>query len=886
MTDVRISRLQAALSGRYSVQAEVGEGGMATVYLAEDLKHRRKVALKVLRPELAAVVGADRFLAEIETTANLQHPHILPLYDSGEADSFLFYVMPYVEGDTLRQRLDREKQLPVDEALRIATAVAGALDYAHRRGVIHRDIKPENILLHDGQPLVADFGIALAVSSAGGARMTETGMSVGTPHYMSPEQAMGDRDVDARSDVYALGAMLYEMLAGEPPFTGPTAQAIVAKVLTSTCEPVTTYRRTTPQHVSDAIGQALERLPADRFARAADFAAALEGTLPATGAAGGRRIGVSRSVPTGNRVFTWGGWAMAVLAVAFTLWGRIHAETRPLSRFTVGFAAGRGLDLSGLGTHLAVSPDGATIVYTGVGAPGGQLWMKARDDLAPSVIPGSQGAFDPFFSPDGREIGFVSDFEGRALKVVSLSGGVPRTVTGQLGQSGATWASDGYIYFDANTGGLQRIRPDGTGLETVMPLDTTTREVGVAWPKVLPGNRVAIVRVRRETELAGDFRIVAVRIATGERADVVPGVSARYQAGHLLFVTADGTLQAAPFDEGALALAGPAIPLARDVRVAGTYAGADFDSGRDGTLYYVAGAPGLASRLQWVARDGTTAPVDTSWHESGDIRGVALSPDGRRVALELARGGTGIDIWIKELPTGPLRRLTEDPTPDTKPSWSPDGHSVLFLAERIAPTGVFLRRADGAGTDSLILQTDQGIDEAYPSRDGRWLLLDRDDDIAALEMGGDGTLRTLVATPAPERSPQLSPDGRWLAYASSASGRWEVYVRPFPGVDGGLWQISADGGVEPRWAHSGREIFFRDLGSLDMMVANVGTTPTFQHGPPRTLFRTDAVAGFNYVRYDVSPDDRLFLMVGRGDTGEEPTLVRIENFLEAVKAGS
>jgi Tol biopolymer transport system component len=859
---------------------------MATVYLAEDLKHHRKVALKVLRPELAAVVGAERFLAEIETTANLQHPHILPLFDSGEADSFLFYVMPYVEGDTLRERLDREKQLPVGEAVRIVTAVAGALDYAHRRGVIHRDIKPENILLHDGQPLVADFGIALAVSSAGGARMTETGMSVGTPHYMSPEQAMGDRDVDARSDVYALGAILYEMLAGEPPFTGPTAQAIVAKVLTSTCEPVTTYRRTTPQHVSDAISQALERLPADRFARASDFAAALEGTLPATGAAGGRRIGVSRSAPAGNRVLTWGGWAMAVLAVAFTLWGRIHTETRPLSRFTVGFAAGQGLDLSGLGTHLAVSPDGATLVYTGVGAPGGQLWMKARDDLAPSVIPGSEGAFDPFFSPDGREIGFVSDFQGRAMKVVSLAGGVPRTVTGQLGQSGATWASDGYIYFDANTGGLQRIRPDGTGLETVMPLDTATREVGVAWPKVLPGNRVAIVRVRRETELAGDFRIVAVRIATGERADVVPGVSARYQAGHLLFVTADGTLQAAPFDEGTLTLAGPAVPVARDVRVAGTYAGADFASGRDGTLYYVAGSLGIATRLQWVARDGTTAPVDTSWHESGDIRAVALSPDGRRVAMELARRGTGIDIWIKELPTGPLRRLTEDATPDIRPSWSADGRSLHFLSERIAPTGVFARRADGGGTDSLLLHSDRDIDEAYPSRDGRWLLIDSDGDIAGLETGRASTLRPLVATPAEERSPQLSPDGRWLAYASSASGRWEVYVRPFPEVDAGLWQISAEGGVEPRWARSGRELFFRALNSLDMMVADVGTTPTFQHAPPRTLFRTDAVAGFDYLRYDVSPDDRRFLMVGRGDDGAEPTLVRVENFLEAVKVGS
>ena len=232
-----LSRLQVALADRYRIESEIGAGGMATVYLAQDLRHDRRVALKVLRPELAAVIGAERFLAEIKLTANLQHPHILPLFDSGEADCFLFYVMPFVEGESLRDRLNREKQLPVAEAVRIATEVASALDYAHRHGVVHRDIKPENILLHDGRALVADFGIALAASKAGGNRMTETGMSLGTPHYMSPEQAMGEREITARSDVYALGGVLYEMLTGDPPFTGSTAQAIVARVLTETPAP-------------------------------------------------------------------------------------------------------------------------------------------------------------------------------------------------------------------------------------------------------------------------------------------------------------------------------------------------------------------------------------------------------------------------------------------------------------------------------------------------------------------------------------------------------------------------------------------------------------------------------------------------------------------------
>src|SRR6478752_363568 len=261
-----LTRLQSALADRYRIEGEIGAGGMATVFLAHDLRHDRKVALKLLRPELAAVIGAERFLAEIKLTANLQHPHILPLFDSGEADGFLYYVMPFVEGESLRARLNREKQLPVAEAVRITTEVASALDYAHRHGVVHRDIKPENILLHDGQALVADFGIALAASRSGGSRMTETGMSLGTPHYMSPEQAMGEREITARSDVYALGCITYEMLTGDPPFTGSTAQAIVTKVVTEKPVPPSRLRDTVPPAVEDAVLTALAKLPADRFA--------------------------------------------------------------------------------------------------------------------------------------------------------------------------------------------------------------------------------------------------------------------------------------------------------------------------------------------------------------------------------------------------------------------------------------------------------------------------------------------------------------------------------------------------------------------------------------------------------------------------------------------
>jgi serine/threonine-protein kinase len=355
-----VARLSTALADRYAIERELGAGGMATVYLAQDLKHDRRVAIKVLRPELAAVIGAERFLSEIKTTAILQHPHILPLHDSGEADGFLFYVMPYVEGESLRDRLSREKQLPVDEAIRLATEVAAALDDAHRHGVIHRDIKPENVLLHDGSALVADFGIALAASKAGGTRMTETGMSLGTPHYMSPEQAMGEREITARSDVYALGAVTYEMLTGDPPFTGSTAQAIVARVVTESPRSMTTQRHTIPPQVEAAVFTALEKLPADRFASAADFAAALGNpafargtTMTLPGAPPGRRLSP----------LLVGGWAVALVALGLALWGWLRPTPElPVLRYEMSLPAGEALGEFARGNHVARSPGGALLV--------------------------------------------------------------------------------------------------------------------------------------------------------------------------------------------------------------------------------------------------------------------------------------------------------------------------------------------------------------------------------------------------------------------------------------------------------------------------------------------------------------------------------------------
>ena len=456
MSDV-VARLNAALEGRYRVERGLGEGGMATVYLAEDLKHHRNVALKVLKPELVVVVGAERFLAEIEVTAKLKHPNILPLFDSGEADGFLFYVMPYVEGDTLKDRLDREHQLPVSEAVHIATDLAEALDYAHRQGVIHRDIKPANVLLLEGKPVVSDFGIALAVGAAGGGRLTETGLSLGTPHYMSPEQATGDQAVGASTDTYALGSVLYEMLVGEPPYPGTTAQAVLGKIIAGELVSAAKHRPSVPANVDAAVHCALEKLPADRFTGVQDFARAL--------ADPGFRYG-EPAAAAGEGAGPWRGSSIALgaLALVSTLgfgWSLLRPDTPPpVVRFELTVPDGLGL-FSGNITGLTISPDGSRVVFVGISPGAGQqLWLRPLDQLAPVPILGTENAQNPRFSPDGESIAFTGI---NSLTTVSLSGAPPLTLVSEaVINRGLAWGPDGMLYFrKLDGGGIWRVSANG-----------------------------------------------------------------------------------------------------------------------------------------------------------------------------------------------------------------------------------------------------------------------------------------------------------------------------------------------------------------------------------------------------------------------------------------
>src|SRR5688500_717508 len=916
-------RLSTALADRYRIERRLGEGGMATVYLAEDLKHDRKVALKVLRPELGVVLGADRFLQEIKTTARLQHPHILPLYDSGCTAAapggdtgFLFYVMPFIEGETLREKLDREQQLGIDEAVKIATEVADALQYAHDQGVIHRDIKPENILLRNGRAFVADFGIALAVSAAAGGRMTETGLSLGTPHYMSPEQATAETHIDNRSDIYSLGSVLFESLTGEPPHTGPSAQAIILKIVTDVPRPVRELRKSVPPHVAAAIAMALEKLQADRFNSAKAFAEALHdpaftwpvATTTTVGAAGlaSRRVSLPALL------------AVALLDSALAAWGWTRpGRTTSVARHRTTLGAPGALDGITFGVEAALSPDGASLVFRSPLTGLGQLYVKRRDEVVARPLAGTEGGSGPFFSPDGAWIGFVANGQ---LRRIPSTGGPSLKLADSVHPTfnRGAWLEDGSIvYYDLPTHTLRRLGSgDATSKVIVSPAIIGGRFP--SFPAPLPSSRgilftahltncVGVVSCRPSRVYVYDARRDTVRALFDD------AIGAWYvRTGHVLYLTSAGTLMAAPWDNSALAPTGRPVPVLDGIQAPG------FLISDEGTAYYLVGRgefpPGPVPNavVVWVDRTGHVEPVDSTWQVntggtySGSTEtdwGLALSPDGRRIALTL-QTDLGTDIWIKQVPTGPVSRLTLYAGADRSPAWTPDGRAITFLSDRpvligsartVNPFNVWEQAADGIGEPRLLWGKD-GPTDAFWSPDGRWLVLgattstgaSAQREILAAHPRVDSLARRLVATGSDVMGAAVSPDCRWLAYVSNEQGANEVFVRPFPDVNGGKWHVSSGGGSAPLWAHNGRELFY--VANRKMNVVRINPGPPFSAEPPRVLFtipdglRAGSPVGGTFA---ITPDDQRFLMVRDNkweDMAGTPTLVVVQNFFDELRA--
>ncbi len=873
------ARLASALADRYRLAHEVGQGGMATVYLAEDLKHGRKVAIKVLHPELSAVLGGDRFLAEIKVTANLQHPHILGLIDSGDADGLLYYVMPYVAGESLRARLAREKQLPVDDALRLAREVASALDYAHRQGVVHRDIKPENILLHDGAALVADFGIALAVQQAGGSRMTQTGMSLGTPAYMSPEQAMGEREIGARSDVYALGAMTYEMLAGEPPFTGPNSQAIVAKVLTEQPPPLRPKRPTVPAAAEDAILTALQKLPADRWGSAREFSDALAGSGPQRSQSA-RTVALPSSGPltarpSGRltvRLGLWLGWTLAALATALAAWALLRPRPQfPPSRLAILAPGLGGSGASSSQRHLAFLPDGQGLVYSLIGSDGMlRLVRQSLDADAPSPIPGGVTLSGPLVSPDGKWIAATIGVKGQVFRL-PVEGGSAELVARDrtlLTSDDAAWAPDGSLWFSESDRVAQVVGDS---------LVTRLRGRQYRLQQVLPDGRTALVVRARVGNASGAVLLVDLEDGTETTLLGTPVVEARVTSGFLVFVALGGILQAAPLDRGGRRLVGAPVTVATNVALTGT-ATAQFAVAPNGNVAYIPEEP---ASLVFLDRAGASR-LATS--ERRNFHHPMFSPDGRRLSLDF-NSVEGRNVWILGLGEGTLSRASFD-RDGHDATWTPDGRFLTYIVPVARPDGVtlvLLRKPPGSAEppDTLLASGNLSYTGVW-LRDGSGLvttaLNQRRDprrpdsvqansrtDAAIIRNGGRGPLEPLVASPFAEQYVGVSPDGRWISFVSDQSGRDEVYVRDLAGA-GDQILVSLEGGTEPVWSSDGRELFYRETKQADpyLVAAGIGTKPALTVAARRRLFPIlDIVGTAPHANYDISPDGKTFVMVRR-----------------------
>jgi eukaryotic-like serine/threonine-protein kinase len=845
-----IERLSAALADRYRVEGELGAGGMATVYVAQDLKHDRKVALKVLKPELAAVLGAERFVVEIRTTANLQHPHILPLFDSGTADGFLYYVMPFIEGETLRAKLDRETQLGIDESVRIAREVADALDYAHRHGVIHRDIKPENILLHDGRPIVADFGIALAVSAAAGGRMTETGLSLGTPHYMSPEQATAEKDLTNRSDIYSLGSVLYEMLTGSPPHTGASAQQIIMKIVTEEAAPITKVRRSVPANVAAAVARSLEKIPADRFETAKAFADALVNPTYTT-----LRIAADGSTARERR---WsrdprsiGVTAVAAVAGLALVW----ALTRPTSangpaEYDVGLPDSAAMRTTG-GVGFSVAPSGDFVVYHAASGSSDALWYRSLRDATVRPINGTANGRQPVVSPDDSKLAFLRFREAFAwtLEMVPIQGGAPVVIGRGTGDPDLSWLPDGR---------LQIVESDGNNVRWFDPAGGPSTHQAIGYcvmPSLLPdGTRLLCGgggAMSARLVGVGDSTGLDARMLTGAIADSTRVIGSHFRlidGRYLVWLSRTGDLLAASLDLHGRRV-GRAVRMVSGI-ARREYSGAGaYQVSSSGTLVYAQGVNRAIGHL--VSMDERS--MDTLKVGRDAFLKFLLSPDGRRLAAVVEQMD-GEELRVYDLRSG--EHVVWARYPELMlPVWSASGDRLMFSVGG----SIYAGSPDQSNAPGLVYERKAAVLEPYAwLPDGR-IIVDLWDQVRVVVVDPTRTPPTLDTLAKEAAFPHLSPDGRWLSYNSV--GLDALWLQPFPAT-GKRYQV-ATGYIEDSQWLSPTELTMTvwdaepvfDRVTLDLS----GPTPTFQRrrwlAPPE--FRTTAGQSYTLTR-----DGRLVYVRG------------------------
>jgi serine/threonine protein kinase/Tol biopolymer transport system component len=872
---------QSSLVGRklgaYKIVSMLGAGGMGEVYQARDTKLGRDVAIKVLPAEF--VHDAERlarFQREARMLAALNHPNIATIYGLEQSEGVHYLVMELVPGHTLAERV-RAGALKMEEALRVAAQIAEALEAAHEKGVIHRDLKPANVkVTPEGRVKVLDFGLAKAFAGDGGldlsnapmlsAMGTEEGRILGTPAYMSPEQARG-KPVDKRTDIWAFGCVLYEMLTGKEAFRGETLSDTIAAVLER--EPAwEVLPPETPVKIRDLLRRCMQKDSQRRLrdigdARIEIEEALVEPTAPAKS---------TRARWRGPLV--WGGTSLLLVAAIASLatWNlRRLPLPQPVSRLTITLPPGR--QLAGLenGPDVALSPDGTHLAYVVRQGDTTQIYLRAIDSLEARPISGTEGATEPFFSPDGQWLGF---FAGGKLKKISVSGGAALTLCDVSNSAGGSWGSRGTIIFGNFAGGpLQQVSDAGG---TPQPLTRLEKgETSHGFPDLLPSGKAVLFSASSSASLWTDAQVAVQRIGTGERRNLVQGGMYPQYAptGHLVYAQ-EGNLMAVPFDSQRLTTTGSAVPVVENVLQSTSLGDAEYSFSATGSLVYVPGVQSAPLRLVWVNRNGAEQPVPAP---ARPYRLPRLSPDGRRLAVDIAEQGS--QVWLYDFPRETLTRFTFEGNANNGAVWTPDGKRIAFISNKEGPRNIFWQLADGSGGLERLTTSEYLHIPGSWSPNGQLLAFAESNpttgfDIWVLRMGdssqGSGQVpsagsgqgrkaQVFLRTPFNEQAPQFSPDGRWLAYVSNESGRSEIYVQPYPGP-GGKWQLSTEGGKEPLWNRNGRELFYRS--GNKMMAVEITTQPSFSAGTPKVLFEGPyQLLALSSPNYDVAPDGQRFLML-------------------------
>jgi serine/threonine-protein kinase len=887
---------------------------MGQVFRARDTKLDRDVAIKIL-PE-AFAHDADRlarFTREAKTLASLNHPNIAGIYGLEESGGITALVMELVDGDDLSQRIAKSA-IPIDEALPIAKQIAEALEAAHEQGIIHRDLKPANVKVRpDGTVKVLDFGLAKAFEPGGTSAQatmsptlsihaTQAGVILGTAAYMSPEQAAG-KAVDKRSDLWAFGVVLTEMLTGRQVFAGETVSHVLASVLKD--EPDwTTLPPNTPAPIRRLLRRCLVKDRKRRFADAADATLEIDDALTTAGAESPVRDATASRPPIPTVLWALAAGALAAAAAALATSALMRPAPPPAvqtSRFVVTPPAAQALAVSGFNRDLAISPDGSHLVYM-AGAQA-QLMVRAIDRLDAEALPGIISGYAPFLSPDGRWIGFFTTGAGTEMKKVSITGGSPVPLCRIKGRAfGASWGDDDTIVFATNdpSTGLLRVSARGGEPKVLTTPDPAKGEDDHLFPSVLPGGRGVLFTITA-TGGNADAQIAVLDLQTARQTTLIRGAShADYvHTGHVIYAMT-GTLRAVRFDLATLTLRGDPVPVVEQVQTLATGA-ANFSVSRNGTLVYVPNGTGVATgtsrSLVWVTRRGSEesipAPARAYFHPR-------LSPDGKRLALAIQ--DQELDIWTWDFARRALERMTFGPASELFPVWTPDGGSLLFGSSRTGG-GIYRQRADMPGAVEQLTTSLGGLRVGAPhslSPDGRQLVVtqvsSKGRDLFLLtvdgftpHVAGAGQAQPLLQLPfASVMNGEISPDGRWLAYQSNESNQDEIYVRPFPAVGDGRWPISTGGGTQPLWAPNGRELFYRHGNSL--LSVPVETTRTFSAGTPTTVFEGpyfSPPAGLAGRTYDVSRDGQRFLMIKDAPAGDPnaaaASIVVVLNWTEELK---